>query len=92
MAALAWVLPALLVAGGLVGRVRYLVQYLAALAVVLPVVVVLWVDPAPGFLALLVGLLAGLVCLACLLLALLGLLLRRVRGKRRGISGALPVR
>ena len=65
---------------------------LAALAVVLPVVVVLWVDPAPGFLALLVGLLAGLVCLACLLLALLGLLLRRVRGRRRGISGDLPVR
>ena len=67
--------------------------FLAALAVVLPVaVVVVWVDPAPGFLALLVGLLAGLVCLACLLLALLGLLLRRVRGRRRGISGDLPVR
>jgi hypothetical protein len=62
--------------------------------VVLSVVVVAWVDPAPGFLALLVGCLAGLVCLACLLLAGLQLVLRllRARGKRRGISGDLRVR
>ncbi len=66
---------------------------LAALAVVLSVAVVVgWVDPAPGFLALLVGCLAGLVCLACLLLLGLGLLLRRVQGSRPGISGDLRVR
>ena len=78
----------------LMGRrwvVLVLVELLAGPVLVAPALAV-WVDPALGFLALLVGFLAGLVCLACLLLALLGLLLRRVRGRRRGISGALPVR